>query len=214
MYVEFGLIPIKMELYKRKLMMWNRVNREESNKLIKAVVKEQVKKMLPWFRQIIKIGQDLDIDIIEGRKMKKEKWKKLVVEKIIRATEKELREEIDQLKKYKDIIKDDLVIGKQKQYMCLPVRKAAMVFRARTNQLDPAPRKPYWSERIWRCRFCREKTQDTKHYILECKRAEEIMGSTKGKDEIWRLVTTLDGDRKELEEVATCLQRLYREINR
>lgn len=51
-------------------------------------------------------------------------------------------------------------------------------------------------------------------YVLDCKRAEEIMGSTKGKEEIWRLITTLEGDRKELEEVATCLQRLYREINR
>lgn len=72
-------------------MMWNRVNREEINKLIKAIVKEQVKKMLPWFKQIIKIGQELDIDIIKGRKMKKEKWKKLVVEKIFRATEKRIK---------------------------------------------------------------------------------------------------------------------------
>lgn len=194
--------------------MWNRVNREESNQLIKDIVKVQIKKVLPWFKQIIQIGQDLENDIIEGRKMKKEKWKNLVNKQINIAAKDEMLEEIGKLKKYQDIMKDELEVGKQKKYMSLPVRKAASFFRARTNQLDPGPRKPYWKKSKWRCCFCREKTQDTKHYILECNRAGEIMGSKKPREEIWRLITTLDGEEKEIKEVATSLQRLYREINR
>ena len=64
------------------------------------------------------------------------------------------------------------------------------------------------------CRFCREKTQDTKHYILNCQRAKEIMGGRKTKEEIWDLITTLNGDQKDMEEIATSLQRLHREINK
>ena len=213
LYVEFGVIPVKMEIYKRKLMMWNRVNREESNSLIKDVVKVQIKKILPWFKQIIQIGQELNIDIIAGRKMERKKWKKLIAVKIQNFTECTLKAEIDKLKKYKELMKDEINVGQQKNYMCLPIRKAASIFRARTNQLDPTPRKPYW-KKIWRCRFCREKTQDTKHYILECQKAKEIMGTNKSKEEVWNLITTLDGDKKELEEIATSLQRLHREINK
>ena len=212
LYSEFGVLPIKMELFKKKMLMWNRLNREESNHLIHDVVNEQIKKILPWFQQIIKIGEELQLDIIEGRKMEKEKWKDMVKEKIKIATEKELNKEIERLKKYREIVKDQLKVGEQKKYMCLPVKKAASFFRARTNQLDPSPRKPYWNN-IWRCRFCRTKTQDTKHYILECKKAEEIMGGRRSKDEIWRMITTLQGEKKEMVEIATTLQRLYKAIN-
>ena len=213
LYIEFGVVPIKMDLYKRKMMMWNRINKEESNNLIKDVVKEQIKKVLPWFRQVVKIGKDLDVDIIKGRKMDKEKWKNLVKKKINITTEKELKEEIEKLKKYKEIMKDEIEIGKQKKYMCLPVKKAACFFRARTNQLDPCPRKPYW-DRKWRCRFCREKTQDTRHYILQCEKAKQIIGEKQNRNEMWRIITTLDGEEKVLKEVATSLQRLCKEINR
>ena len=90
--------------------------------------------------------------------------------------------------------------------MCLPVKKAASLYRARTNQLDPSPRKPYWSTK-WRCRFCREKTQDTKHYILECKKAQQILGGKLTKEEMWRIITTLEGEDNDLKEVAfPCFQ--------
>jgi hypothetical protein len=213
LYNEFGIIPIKMELYKRKMMMWNRVNRDESNNLIKDAVKEQVKRILPWFRQIIMIGKELGIDIIQGRKMDRNKWKKLVNEKIVLATEKEVKDGKEKLKKYKEITKDVVEIGKQKRYMCLPVKKAACFFRARTNQLDPSPRKPYWSCK-WRCRFCREKTQDSKHYILHCEKAGQFLNGNKTREDIWRIVTTLEGEDEDIKEVATGLQRLFKEINK
>ena len=70
------------------------------------------------------------------------------------------------------------------------------------------------SSRKWRCRFCREKTQDTKHYILECKKAQQILGGKITKEEMWRVITTLEGEDNDLKEVAGSLQRLYKEINR
>ena len=214
LYIEFGVTPIKMELYKRKLMMWNRINREESNSLIKDIMKEQVKKELPWIQQLIKIGQEIEIDIIKGRKMAKKKWKEIIMRKIRVATVKELESEVERITKYREIAKDEIRVGEQKNYMSLPVKKAAStsIFRARANLLDPTPRKPYW-DRVWKCKFCRAKTQDTQHYILECTKTSEIIRG-RSKEELWRLITTLEGNKKEIEELAIGLQRLYKKIKK
>ena len=34
------------------------------------------------------------------------------------------------------------------------------------------------------------------------------------KEELWRLITTLEGNKKEIEELTIGLQRLYKEINK
>ena len=122
LYVEFGTFPLKMEIYKRKLLMWNRINKEESNNLIKSAVLEQIQNQLPWIKQIVKIGIELGINIIEGRKMKKDKWKRLMKERIEKV---DLEKEIEEIKKYKEIVKDEIRPGEQKKYMVLPMKKAA-----------------------------------------------------------------------------------------
>ena len=53
-----------------------------------------------------------------------------------------------------------------KKYMTLKSKMAAAVFRARTDILDPTPRKPYW-ETILKCKFCHAENQGIKHYVVE-----------------------------------------------
>ena len=211
LYVEFGTFPLKMEIYKRKLLTWKRINREESNNLIKSAVLEQIQNQLPWIKQIVKIGIELGINIIEGRKMKKDKWKRLIKERIEKVAKEDLEKEIEKIKKYKEIVKDEIRPGEQKKYMVLSMKKAASMFRARTNLMDPVPRKPYWEKRMWRCKFCREKSQDSK--VIECEKTREMFKKMT-RTEAWRIITTLEAELKEIKEVAGVVQRIIREINK
>ena len=77
-------------------------------------------------------------------------------------------------------------------------KKGTCVFRSR--------KQPVSSEQ--------EQTQDTKHYILQCDKARQYVGGKKSKEEIWRIITTLEGEDNDIKEVAASLQRLYKEINK
>ena len=41
-----------MEIYKKKIMMWRRINTKATNNLIKQTMREQVTQVLPWFKEI------------------------------------------------------------------------------------------------------------------------------------------------------------------
>ena len=108
LYNEFGARPIKYELYKRKLMMWWRIEREESNITLKSCKREQVKEDLPWLKEIIKIANRLKIKLEEARITNKEKWKRIIKEKIKEESQKELEEEINKTKLYKENVEDQV----------------------------------------------------------------------------------------------------------
>ena len=91
--------------------------------------------------------------------------------------------------------------------MSLTVKKAGAIFRARTGIMDPTPRKPYWKKSIWRCKFCNEKSQETKHYIKECDGTEGYFGDM-SREQCWRKITTLEGDEREIKTVANIIQRV------
>ena len=101
LYIEFGVIPIEMEIYKKKLLMWNRVNKNE-NKMIKKIKNEQINKDLPWAKQLIEIARRVGIDLVEGKEDNKERWKRKVKDKIMERTKIYLEEERDKLKRYKE----------------------------------------------------------------------------------------------------------------
>ena len=63
LYNELGMIPIKFMLWRRKLGMWWRLNRKESNILMKECVKEQINLSLPWMLGLNKIACKLEIDL-------------------------------------------------------------------------------------------------------------------------------------------------------
>ena len=112
--IEFGIMPLESEIYKRKLMMWNRLNNDKANILLKNVKREQVNENLPWMQQIIQIACKIGVDLEEGRKLCKIKWKKRVDEKIYQYVKKYSEEEVRKLKKYKEIMKDEIEPGVQK----------------------------------------------------------------------------------------------------
>ena len=71
--------------------------------------------------------------------------------------------------------------------MTLKSKMAAAVLRARTDILNPTPRKPYW-DTIWKYKFCHAKNQGTKHYVVECAGAKEIYNNVEDREKSWRTI--------------------------
>ena len=119
-YHEFNVCTIEIEIWKRKLRTWYRINRRESNSMIKEMRKTQIKKNLPWIKKVIEIGRRLNIDLLEAKKLKKTEWKALINKKSETLMKEYLDSQIDRTKRYKENIEEERNYGKPKNYFCLP----------------------------------------------------------------------------------------------
>ena len=98
----------------------------------------------------------------------------------------------------REIIRDEIETGYlPKRYMFLTRSVASIVFRARAQVFDPAPRKPHW-DNIWRCSLCLKKDQSYKHYEMGCEGTRDIFGSEKDRDVTWSLIQNLRGSNAEI----------------
>ena len=187
LYNELGIIPIKYMLWRRKLGMWWRLNRKESNQLMKECIKEQINLDLPWILEINRIASKLGVDLDNAKIMSKEQWKQMVKAKVLVEAKEYMESEIDVLKGYRNNAKDEISIGKKKRYITLTQKKAKVWFRMRANIIDPTPRAPY-SSTIWKCKLCHEKEQSTEHYILKCTAIEEEIFQSFDRSYIFRII--------------------------
>ena len=212
LYIEFGIIPIEMEIQKKKLMMWNRINKSE-NKMIRKIKNEQINKNLPWVKQLIEIARKIGIDLVEGKEDSKDRWKRKVNDKIMESAKIYLKKERDKLKRYKENIQDDIEPGVRKNYMNMNVKKAGSIFRARTDIMDPKPRKTYWEKTIWRCKFCNEKSQSSRHYVEFCVGTERYFKDKIDRKIAWQIISTLEDNEGKMMTIASILQEIIKEIN-
>ena len=143
-----------------------------------------------------------------AKEMSKEQWKNLVKKKALMKAEQYLKEEIEELKGYRNNVADDISIGKKKRYISLSQKKAKVWFRMRANIIDPAPREPY-SPIIWKCKFCQEKDQSTEHYVLRCTAVKEEIFQNIDRENIFRIIQTLDCDDHTFHHVTYILTKLY-----
>ena len=213
LYNELGMIPIEFMLWRRKLGMWWRLNRKESNTLMKECVKEQINLSLPWMLGLNRIACKLEIDLNDAKEMSKEQWKLHVKEKVVKVTKIYLETEIKELKGYQNNIKDEIVVGKKKRYISLTQRKAKIWFRMRANIIDPAPREPYSPISKWKCKFCDERDQSTEHYVLKCTLIEQDVFEDMDRESIFQIIQTLDCDEQTFYHVTGILSRVYELIN-
>ena len=209
-YVELGINPIETEIKKRKLQMWHRINRKESNEMIKNIKRIQINEGMPWMREITSIAMEYNLDLMDASKDSKGVWKQKVKKRIAEKTKQYLKEEMVKTKHYKENVTDEIVIGKQKQYMYLPTKITQAVFRARAGILDPEPRKPYW-KKIWKCKFCKTREQTSKHYIKECRETRKHFNSIAEREEIWRCLSKLE-EMDKIERMGEVIYKIYRQI--
>lgn len=211
LYNEFGTTPIWYELAKRKMMMWWRINRKESNDIIKQCRNEQVNELLPWMKDVINIGIYLGIEIESVNEMSKGVWKRTIRESAKKKIKEEIERQIGETKRYKSNVTDEIKPGKPKKYMMLHKNRAVAFFRARADILDPTPRNPYNPENIWKCRFCNEKDQSTKHYVVDCMKMNNILQYDR--ERTWEVIRSLDADEEEIRRTGNLLLKMYGKIN-
>ena len=209
LYNELGVIPIRFILWKRKLGMWWRLSQETANVLMKACRNEQINSSLPWIVELNEIACNLKIDLDKAKTVSKEKWKEEVTERIHEQAKKLLDSEIEELKGYKENIRDEIVVGKKKRYVSLTQKKGKIWFRMRANIIDPAPRRPYNPKSIWKCKFCEAKDQSTKHYIKECEGIKEGMFQGLDRETVYEVIQTLECPESTFNQVTQILIKVY-----
>ena len=214
LYNELGIIPLKYMLWRRKLGMWWRLNREESNKLMKQCVKEQIEHSLPWMMEINKIACKLQVDLNSARDMSKEGWKDYVKDKISAMTKEIFTTELEELKGYKRNVKDEVVIGKKKWYVSLCQRKAKVWFRMRADIIDPTPRQPYNPVSVWRCKFCNVNDQSTEHYVKDCEGIEKDIFQGMNRENIFEVIQTMNCGKAIPFDITKILLKLYETIRK
>ena len=196
-------------LWKRKLGMWWRLNREESNFLMKQCKREQIDQSLPWILELNEIACHLKVDLTKAKEMSKDAWKQDIKEKIKEKTKHLLETEIEELKRYKKNVKDEIEPGKKKRYTKLTQKKAKIWFRMRADIIDPTPRQPYNPTSIWKCKFCDEKDQSTEHYVKSCTAIKEEVFDGMNRELIYNTIQTLEGNDARFSHVTQILIKLY-----
>ena len=200
-------------LWRRKLGMWWRLNRDESNRLMKQCINEQIRQSLPWILELNKIACRLKIELNNAKEMSKEQWKIHVREKVFIVAKEEAEIEISKLKGYNDNVKDEIVIGKKKRYTTLSQKKAKIWFRMRANIIDPEPRQPYHPNCKWKCKFCNANDQSTEHYVRSCSGIDKDSFQGLDRDTIYSVIQTLDCDEQTFCQVTYIIQKIYYLIN-
>ena len=214
LYNELGIIPIRFMLWKKKLGMWWRLNRAESNNLMKQCVSEQINQSLPWIVELNDIATQLNVDLTKAKEVSKDQWKRWVKEQIVVKAKEETELEIEKLKGYNDNISDEIIIGKKKRYVALSQKKAKVWFRMRANIIDPAPRQPYHPISKWKCKFCEENDQSTKHYVRDCNGIKMDTFHGLPRDFVYLSIQTLDCEEPLFQQITIILERIYFLLNK
>ena len=209
LYIEYGIIPIKYKLYKRKLRMWKRINRDETNNVIRQCKIEQINKELPWFKELVRIANELDIDLDEAKLVSRNMWKRMINMKVISRVKVDFLEGMGNLKRYSNNAKDEISPGHAKHYCTLTQRKAKVWMRTRLDLLDPAPRRPYRTNNIWNCKFCEVNDQSTEHYVVNCSGVAENFNGIDRK-RLFKHIQTLEMNDTEFKEATKALESLYK----
>ena len=100
--------------------------------------------------------------------------------------------------------------GRQQKNM---ENKGESIFRARTDIMDPKPRKTYCEKTIWRCKFCNEKSQSSRHYVEFCVGTERYFKEKIDRKIAWQIISTLEDGEGKMMTIASILQKIIKDIN-
>ena len=189
--------------------MWKRINRDETNNVIRQCKIEQINKELPWFKELVRIANELDIDLDEAKLVSRNMWKRMINLKEISRVKVDFLEGMGNLKRYSNNAKDEISPGHAKHYCTLTQRKAKVWMRTRLDLLDPAPRRPYRTNNIWNCKFCEVNDQSTEHYVVNCSGVAENFNGIDRK-RLFKHIQTLEMNDIEFKEATKALESLYK----
>ena len=201
---EFGILPINLEVAKRRLNLWKKMQGGTVNPVIAKTHRMQVRDQLSWFQDVMNEAQKIGIKLEEERNTSEVEWKRKVNEGIRKAAKEDIRKELEGSKRCSEIIEDEITPETPKKYMRLTKRKASVFFKARSGMMDPKPREPKW-DHIWKCKFCWTKEQSTRHYVKECKRISHLFENEGERETMWK---TLKDPNNQEESIDVTVERL------
>ena len=162
---------------------------------------EQCFSNLPWFQQTTRIAYEFNIELDRCEDMTKTEWKKYVRSHAYLVIAEKIKQMVKNTKYYKDMVDtENITIGVPMTYMKENRKISMAITRARTNTMDPKPRKPEW-EKPYQCKLSLMKTQTSRHYTLECEMLSDVFSNKEDRIKSWDIVKTLRGSRKQLVDV-------------
>ena len=88
LYLELCIIPIKFEIYRRKLLFYRKIITENNDNIIKQIYNNQSNSQKNnWYREVQLLKKELDIQLQDDKVkgITKGKWKKIVDKSISRS---------------------------------------------------------------------------------------------------------------------------------
>ena len=193
LYSELGMMTIKSQILKRKLMFLHRILNKPDTTLSKAVMLEQ--EYLPgnnWLKNVKNNIVELKIEntLNEITNLSKPQWKKIIIEALHKKEADEFEIFIKNSKKCKHLKNIEL-----KNYIqVLTPEKAKLILEVRLGILD-VKENYHGKYQDTICRNCSNEIETAKHFF-ECN-TQELTGPIENIEEIWKLENM-----KSLKEVA------------
>ena len=197
LYSEIGIISIKSQIIKKKLMFLHRIMNKHENTLSRKIMEEQ--ENIPgnnWLKTVKTHLTELNLqdDIHELNSMTKYKWKKMVEESLLKKEQENFEDWKKESKKCNHM-KNIKIKNYIKQ---LTPQRAKIILEIRLGILD-VKENYHGKYQDTICRNCLKENETAEHFIQCLTREKE--GPIKHLKEIWKLENI-----KQLEEIANhCL---------
>ena len=132
---ETGTLPIKYRIYTRKLCFVNSLRQAKDESLSREILIEQERLQLPGLAQETKeICRELNLPNIMRENIPTMLWKREVKKACKSASEKELKSEMEEMSKVKELTEEAF---ERKDYMKTKnIHQARMMFKLRSRMLD------------------------------------------------------------------------------
>ena len=169
LYLELGCIPLRYVLKKRRIMYLHHILNRNSKELIRKVYEAQKRAPVSgdWVQLVESDLQELNIDIDELKKMKKNRFKKKLKEKILRSSFLYLKNIAQTKSKINYLSYKKLQVQKYLVSLKFNIKEKALLTKLRTRMIDVKNNSKNNYQNIMSCDLCGE-FEDQKH-LLNCK---------------------------------------------
>ena len=166
---ETGMLSMKFRIYARKLNFINAIKHQDSESLAKQVYLEQVAHNWPGLaRECQEICEQLKLPNILEENISIPMWKTLVKKACKSEFEKQIKIEMKDKTKTKDIVNESFEFKKYLKNK--NVHEARIAFKMRTKMLDIKMNFQHdikYMADLWQCDSCR-RAVDTQTHVLNC----------------------------------------------
>ena len=166
-FLELGVLPMKHEISKRKLMFLFHIHTLNDDDPVKEIHKQQ--QLLPyernWSNEVKELIDEYKIAVDDIQNISKYVWKNRVTSAICEKAHRELQSECTSMTKTK--LLKYTTFGIQNYLSKLPAYLATLLLRIRSKTLSCKANHPSSFPQDQKCRLCRQ-ADETQEHIINC----------------------------------------------